>query len=190
MSNPQILGYARVSTAQQTIDQQTDALRADGAERIFSDVMSGAKTDRPGLQALLDHAREGDVITVIALDRLGRSMSHVIQTIEELQARGIVLRSLREGVDFSTSMGAMIAGIFASLAQYERALIAERATAAREAAKLRGKQTGRPRALTNTQIAQARTLRASGHGPTEIAATLGCSRATVYRYLESVTATA
>jgi DNA invertase Pin-like site-specific DNA recombinase len=90
------LGYVRVSTSQQTTDQQRDALKAAGAQRIYEDVASGARTDRPGLQALLDYAREGDTVTVVALDRLGRSTIHVLQTMDDLHKRGIVLKSLRE----------------------------------------------------------------------------------------------
>ena len=187
MNKPQgeQLGYVRVSTSKQTTDQQRDALEAAGVTRIFEDVISGAKSDRPGLNALLEFAREGDTITVVALDRLGRSMTHVILTIEELQSRGILLRSLREGVDFSQPVGRMLAGIFAALAEYERALIRERADAAREAARLRGKQTGRPRALDKAKVGQAWRLREAGFTPSEIAATLKCSRATVYRALSA-----
>ena len=182
--NSHLIGYARVSTSKQTTDQQIDALRAAGASRIFEDTISGAKRDRPGLDELLAFAREGDTVVVVALDRLGRSMSHVIQTIEELQERGILLRSLREGIDYSQPLGKMLAGIFASLAEYERALIRERADAAREAARIRGKQTGRPRALSTAQIEQSWSLREAGFGPSEIAKLLGCSRATVYRALD------
>ena len=161
--------------------QQRDALERAGVERIFEDVLSGAKTDRPGLQALLGYARPGDTIIVVALDRLGRSMSHVILTIEDLQRRGILLESLREGVDFSQPVGRMLAGIFAALAEYERALIRERADAAREAARIRGRQTGRPRALDPIAVEQAWKLREGGFTPSQIAASLGVSRATVYR---------
>jgi len=178
------LGYVRVSTSKQTTDQQRDALEAAGVDRIFEDVISGSKTERPGLRALLDFAREGDSITVVALDRLGRSMTHVILTIEELQARGILLRSMREQIDFAQPVGRMLAGIFAAMAEYERALIRERADAAREAARLRGKQTGRPRALSKVKVEQAWSLREAGFTPTQIAATLKTSRATVYRALE------
>lgn len=185
MGNHHELGYARVSTSKQTTDQQRDALEAVGVSRIFEDVMSGARSDRPGIKALLEYAREGDRITVVALDRLGRSMTHVILTIDELQSRGILLRSLREGVDFTQPVGRMLADIFASLAEYERSLIRERADAAREAARARGKQTGRPRALDDARVQQAWSLRTSGFTPSEIAATLNVSRATVYRAFEA-----
>jgi DNA invertase Pin-like site-specific DNA recombinase len=175
------LGYVRVSTSQQTTDQQRDALKAAGVERIFEDVMSGARTDRPGLQELLDYARVGDTVTVVALDRLGRSTIHVLQTIEELHKRGIILRSQREGVDFSTSVGQMVAAIMSAMAEMERSLIRERAAAAREAAHARGRQTGRPRALTDGQSALARRMRIAGEPIPTIAKTLNVSRATVYR---------
>jgi DNA invertase Pin-like site-specific DNA recombinase len=145
--------------------------------------MSGARNDRPGLAELLNYAREGDTITVVALDRLGRSLSHVISTIDCLQARGVVLRSLREGIDYSTSTGRMVAGIFAALAEYERSLINERAAAAREAARARGRQVGRPRALTDETAALARQMRAGGVPVPQIAQQLRVSSATVYRML-------
>jgi DNA invertase Pin-like site-specific DNA recombinase len=176
------LGYARVSTNQQTLDQQLDALKAAGIERIFTDKMSGARDDRPGLKELLDYAREGDVVTVVALDRLGRSLTGIIRTIETMRERGIVLRSLREGVDFSTSVGRMVAGIFASLAEYERALIIERAAAARASAIARGHRAGRRPVLTDEQLAVARRMRRSGESVRSIALAFPqASRATLYR---------
>jgi DNA invertase Pin-like site-specific DNA recombinase len=178
------LGYARVSTSQQTLDQQLDALHGVGVEKVFEDKMSGARDDRPGLLALMEYARPGDRVTVVALDRLGRSIPGVFRTIDELQERGIVLRSLREGIDFSTTTGRMIAGIFASLAEYERTLISERAAAAREAARLRGRHTGRPPALTPENAALARRMREAGEHIATIATTLRVSRATIYRYTE------
>ncbi len=175
------LGYARVSTGRQTLDQQHDALKAAGVTRIFDDKASGARTDRPGLADLLDYAREGDTVTVVALDRLGRSLNGIITTIDDLQNRGILLRSLREGIDYSTAVGRMVAGIFAALAEYERTLINERATAARDAARTRGRQIGRAPKLTTSQIDQARILRSNGQTIAEICATLDVSRATLYR---------
>lgn len=177
------LGYVRVSTTHQSLDQQHDAVVAAGAQKIFTDQMSGARVDRPGLAALLDYARDGDTVIVVALDRLGRSLTHVISTIDELQTRGIVIRSLRENVDFSTSVGRMVAGIFASLAEYERTLINERAAAAREARALRGKPVGRPRKLDESKIRQAQALRSSGEVIADICSLLGVGRATLYRSL-------
>jgi DNA invertase Pin-like site-specific DNA recombinase len=179
-----LIGYARVSTSKQTIDQQTDALNAAGVERIFSDKLSGARNDRPGLAALLDYVRPGDTVVVVALDRLGRSLSGVIKTIETLQQSGILLRSLREGIDTSTSAGRMVANLFASLAEYERELINERSAVAREAAAARGKQTGRPRAMSNDQAAMACRMRANGESIADICSTLKVSRATLYRVLK------
>lgn len=179
------IGYARVSTSKQTIDQQTDALNDAGVERIFSDVLSGARKDRPGLAALLDYVRPGDTVVVVALDRLGRSLSGVLKTIEILRERGILLRSIREGIDTSTSSGRMVAGIFATLAEYERELIHERSAVAREAAKSRGKQTGRPRAMSPQQVALARRMRESGESIATIVETLKVARATVYRALQA-----
>lgn len=182
------LGYVRVSTRRQTTDQQVDALTQAGVEEqhIYSDILSGARNDRPGLAELLKYARSGDTIVVLALDRLGRSLSHMIKTIEDLTARGINLRSLREGIDFSTATGRLQAAIFSAMAEYERELIKERATAAREAAQARGKPVGRPRALSDEQTLTARTLRAAGTDITSIAKTLNVSRATIYRYSEAM----
>lgn len=177
------IGYTRVSTSHQTTDQQLDALTAAGVERVFTDVMSGARDDRPGLAQLLDYAREGDTVVVVALDRLGRSLSGIIKTIETLANQGVHIRSLREGIDTSTSVGRMLAGVFGALAEYERSLIAERATAAREAAAARGKQTGRPKALTDDQARQLRTLHAGGESVADLCRSFGVSRATAYRVL-------
>jgi len=177
------IGYVRVSTAKQTVDQQRDELERFGVERVFEDVMSGAREDRPGLKAALDYLREGDTLVVWRLDRLGRSLSHVVQTAEQLHKRGVNIRGLSDGVDYSTPTGQMLAGILASLAQYERALIAERAEAAREAARARGKQTGRPKALTADQVRQAQRLRDAGESMADIRRTLGCARSTLYRAL-------
>ena len=186
----QLLGYARVSTSKQTLDQQFDALAAAGVdpERIFTDKLSGARDDRPGLAELPKYARPGDTIVVVALDRLARSLSHSVRLIEELRERGIHLRSLRQGIDLGTPSGRFVGAVFQALAELERELIRERAASAREAAKARGRQVGRPRALTGDQARTARTLRAAGTDITTIAATLGVSRATVYRYTEPMTA--
>jgi DNA invertase Pin-like site-specific DNA recombinase len=183
-----MLGYARVSTQRQTLDQQLDELQRAGVplDRIYTDKMSGRRDDRAGLAALLDYAREGDTVVVIALDRLGRSLSGIIRTLGELTERGVMIRSLREGIDYSTPTGRMVAGIFAALAEYEHSLINERAEAAREAARARGKQTGRPRALTPAQLRQARQLRQAGESIADIVKTLGVARSTLYRALAEV----
>jgi DNA invertase Pin-like site-specific DNA recombinase len=178
-----IVGYARVSTGHQSLDQQRDALTAAGWERIFTDKLSGVREDRPGLKAMLDYVRPGDTVAVVALDRLGRSLSGVIRTVETLTETGVLLRSLREGIDYSTPAGRMLAGIFAALAAYERDLMHERAAAAREAARLRGRHTGRPPKLTEAQARQVRALRQGGESISELVASYCVSRATIYRAL-------
>jgi DNA invertase Pin-like site-specific DNA recombinase len=180
------LGYARVSTDHQSLDQQYDALTAAGVDRVFTDKISGTRDDRPGLAGLLDYAREGDTVVVVALDRLGRSLAGIVRTVETLRERGVMLRSLREGIDYSTPVGRMVAGIFASLAEYERELIHERAAVARQAARARGKQTGRPRALTPDQVRIARQMREAGESVPTICTTLRVARSTVYRAFNDV----
>jgi DNA invertase Pin-like site-specific DNA recombinase len=181
------LGYARVGTDHQSLDQQTDALNAAGVEgnRIYSDKLSGTSTreQRPGLAALLDYAREGDAIVVVGIDRLGRNAAEVMMTIRELGERGIVLRSLREGIDTSSAAGRMVAGVLASLAELELELGRERRSAARDARRARGQAVGRPKALDAAKAALAQRMHASGEPASTIAATLGVSRATVYRVL-------
>jgi DNA invertase Pin-like site-specific DNA recombinase len=185
------LGYARVSTGHQSLDQQVDALTAAGvdASRVYSDKLSGSSTreQRPGLASLLDYAREGDAIVVVGIDRLGRNAAEVMATIRELGERGIVLRSLREGIDTSNATGRMVAGVLARLAELELELGRERRAAAREARKARGQFIGRPKALDQSKVALAQRMHASGESASTIASTLGVSRATVYRVLaESV----
>ena len=142
------LGYARVSTGHQSLDQQIDALAAFGVEkeRVYSDKLSGNSTreQRPGLAALLDYARPGDAIVVVGIDRLGRNAAEVMTTIRELGERDIVLRSLREGIDTANATGRMVAGVLASLAELELELGRERRTAARDARRARGQSIGRP----------------------------------------------
>ena len=127
--------------------------------------------------------QRGDTVVVVALDRLGRSLSGVIRTIETLTEAGVLLKSLREGIDYSTATGRMLAGIFAALAGYERELMHERAAAARAAARARGRHTGRPAKLTAAQVRQIRALRTGGESITELVAGYGVSRATIYRAL-------
>jgi DNA invertase Pin-like site-specific DNA recombinase len=181
------LGYARVSTDHQSLDQQLDALTAAGVEpnRVYTDKLSGTSTreQRPGLAALLDYAREGDAIVVVGIDRLGRNAAEVMATIRDLRDHNIVLRSLREGIDTANATGRMVAGVLASLAELELELGRERRAAAREARRARGQPIGRPRALDKSKSALAQRMHASGESASAIAATLGVSRATVYRVL-------
>jgi DNA invertase Pin-like site-specific DNA recombinase len=181
------LGYARVSTGHQSLDQQLDALSVAGVnpDRIYRDKLSGtsSREQRPGLAALLDYARPGDAIVVVGIDRLGRNAAEVMATIRELRDRDIVLRSLREGIDSSNATGRMVAGVLASLAELELELGRGRRAAAREARRARGQHIGRPRALDKSKSALAQRMHASGESASMIAATLGVSRATVYRAL-------
>lgn len=180
-----LLGYARVSTTHQSLDQQVDALTAAGVPsgRIYSDKLSGASTreQRPGLDALLGFAQPGDTIVVVGIDRLGRNAAEVMTTIRNLDKQEIVLRSLREGIDTSTATGRMVAGVLASLAELELELGKERRSAAREARRARGQHVGRPKALDSDKAALARRMHTSGEPVKTIAATLGVSAATVYR---------
>lgn len=185
----QLLGYARVSTGHQSLDQQSDALVAAGvaADRIYSDKLSGTSTreQRPGLAGLLDYARPGDTIVVVGIDRLGRNAAEVMLTIRDLGARGIVLRSLREGIDTSNATGRMVAGVLASLAELELELGRERREAARESRRARGLPTGRPRALSDGAVEQVLTLVASGVAVSEIAKSFKVSADTVYRVIKA-----
>jgi DNA invertase Pin-like site-specific DNA recombinase len=186
------LGYARVSTGHQSLDQQLDVLTAAGVDpdRIYRDKLSGASTreQRPGLAALLDYARPRDAIVVVGIDRLGRNAAEVMATIRELRDRDIVLRSLREGIDSSTAAGRMVAGVLASLAELELELGRERRAAAREARRARGQHIGRPKALDEKKAALAMRMHASGESASTIASAVGASRATVYRLLAEQTA--
>lgn len=185
----QLIGYARVSTTSQSLDAQTDALTAAGVDpaRIYSDKLSGTlrRSQRPGMAALLDYAREGDVIVVVGIDRLGRDAVEVMTTIRELSERGIVLRSLREGIDSSTAVGRAVAGILASLGELELELGRERRAAAREARRARNQPMGRPRALTSAKVDQVLKLHAAGEPVPEIAKTFGVGRDTIYRAIRA-----
>ena len=180
-----LLGYARVSTNHQSLDQQIDQLTDNGARAkdIYSDKLSGTSTreQRPGLDKLLADALPGDTIVVVGIDRLGRNAAEVMTTIKGLADNDIVLRSLREGIDTSTAAGRMVAGVLASLAELELELGRERRSAAREARRARGQHVGRPRALDSDKAALAQRMHASGEPVKTIAATLGVSAATVYR---------
>ena len=164
-----------------------DALTGAGvdATRVYTDKLSGTSTrqERSGLAALLDYARQGDAIVVVGIDRLGRNAAEVMTTIRDLGERGIVLRSLREGIDTSNASGRMVAGVLASLAELELELGKERRTAARDARRARGQSIGRPKVLDQSKVALAQRMHASGESAGTIASTLGVSRATVYRVL-------
>lgn len=179
------IGYARVSTLVQTVDLQTDALTQAECGKIFTDIISGAKAERKGLAEALSHLRPGDTLVVWRLDRLGRTLPHLIQTIDDLKARGIGFKSLTESIDTTTSAGQLIFHIFGALAEFERNLIRERTQAGLAAARSRGRVGGRRRVLDAKQIAQARTLYADHSNSIEdICRTLKVSRTTLWRYLK------
>ena len=146
------VGYARVSTADQYLRMQEDALKSAGCEEIYTDIISGVKSHRPGLDGALNYLREGDTLVVWKLDRLGRSIQHLIHTITYLLDKKIVFKSLQENIDTSTSGGKLIFHIFSALAEFERDLIKERTQAGLKAARARGKMGGRPLLLDNRQI--------------------------------------
>src|SRR5947209_13411027 len=178
------IGYARISTGEQTLDLQRDALDKAGCEKLFTDTASGAKTERPGLAKALEQLRAGDALVVWRLDRLGRSLRHLIDTLTDLDQRGIGFKSLTENVDTTTPGGRLIFHIFGSLAEFERDLIRERTTAGLAAARLRGRVGGRPTVWTDAKRRTARTMHQQGDDVTTIARVLGVSRASVYRALQ------
>jgi DNA invertase Pin-like site-specific DNA recombinase len=178
------IGYARVSTWDQTPQLQLDALRDAGCLRIFEETASGARTDRPQLALALDYARPGDTLVVWRLDRLGRSLKHLIDTVGALEERGIGFRSLHENVDTTTSTGKLVFHIFAALAEFERDLIVDRTKAGLAAARQRGATPGRKPSLSADQVTVVRRMYSEGaHTVAQIAGVVGVSRATVYRCL-------
>lgn len=179
-----LIGYARVSTFDQNLSLQVDALQRAGCEKIFQDKVSGAKADRPGLQEALEYIRQGDTLAVWRLDRLGRSLRHLIETVSRLEEQGIGFRSLEENIDTTTSGGRLIFHIFGALAEFERNLIRERTQAGLKAARARGRKGGRPRALdaTKTQLLY-KLYDEKQHTIEEICRLLGISKQTLYDYL-------
>jgi DNA invertase Pin-like site-specific DNA recombinase len=181
-----LIGYARVSTADQSPELQRDALKGAGCSRIFTDTASGAKANRPQLDRMLDHLRTGDIVVVWRLDRLGRSLRNLIDLVEELGTKGVGLRSLTEHIDTTTSGGKLVFHIFGALADFERELIRERTLAGLAAARARGRVGGRPSKMTPDKVKIAREMYASREYTVEaIAETIGVSRKTVYRHLAS-----
>ncbi|MEE9272180.1 MAG: recombinase family protein [Robiginitomaculum sp.] len=175
-----MLGYARVSTAEQNTDEQKTHLKAAGAIRIFEDVISGRKFDRPGLNELIKQARSGDSLCVIRLDRLGLSLKELLETVDDLKARGINLVSLEEKLDTSSAAGELVFHVFGAIAHFERRLISERTRDGIAAARKRGKYPGRPRLDADT-VSAVQKLVASGLNPRQAAKQLGIGRSTAYR---------
>src|SRR5438105_8535887 len=183
-----LVGYARVSTSEQTLDLQKDALEQIGCIKIYSDVVSGAKAERKGLQEALEYVREGDTLVVWRLDRLGRSLKHLIETITDLNNRKIGFQSITEHIDTTTSGGKLIFHIFGALAEFERDIIKERTLAGLAAARARGRKGGRPKAKTldtPKKVAIAQHLyNDKTNSIDDICKTLNISRATLYRYIK------
>ncbi len=182
-----ILGYARVSTRDQSVSLQVDALRATGCTKVVTEVASGARADRPVLARLLEDAREGDAVVIWKLDRLGRSLAHLVETVNALSARGIGLKSLNDPIDTTTPQGRLVFNLFASLAEFERDLIRERTQAGLTAARARGRKGGRPKGLPTKALSTAsaaETLYREGKlTAQQIADQLHISKSTLYAYL-------
>jgi DNA invertase Pin-like site-specific DNA recombinase len=179
--SPVLVGYARVSRTGQTLALQRDALRAAGCKRIFSDHgVSGAAKQRRGLDEVLSYLVPGDTLVVWKVDRLGRSLSHLVQVITQLDERGVNFRSLSDPIDTASPGGRLVLHIMAALAEFERSLIRERTLAGLAAAKRRGRTLGRKRSLTVGQVARARQLLESGRPRGEVARSLGVARSTLY----------
>lgn len=177
-----IIGYARVSTDDQNLDAQADALKAAGAERIFADKVSGTVRKRPELEKLLEQLREGDVVVVTKYDRLARSLHDLLDIVRAVQDAGAGFRSLAEDIDTTTSAGRLVFHVFASIAQFERERISERTREGLEVARRRGRIGGRPPALTKDQRDEVRRMRdEDGRRPSEIAQLFEVSVATIRR---------
>jgi len=181
------IGYARVSTKDQNLSLQVDALKKEGCERIFKEKISGTKSERKELASLLSQVREGDVIVIWKLDRLGRSLRHLIDTVANLLEQGVGLKSLNDQIDTTTAQGRLVFNIFASLAEFERDIISERTKAGLRSARARGRVGGRPKGLSEeaqkTALAAESLYKEGKLKVNEIARKLNISKATLYNYL-------
>lgn len=179
------VGYVRISTGDQSLDLQKDAVQVEGCCEIFEDIASGAKSDRPGLQEALKYLREGDVLVVWKLDRLGRSLKNLIELCLNLHEKGIHLKSMRENIDTATPVGKLFFHLIASLAEFERDIIRDRTQAGLQAARARGKRGGRRPSLDRKQVEMASSMLDTGVSTMEeIAKMFGVSRTTLYRHLK------
>ena len=180
------IGYARVSSDDQNLDLQRDALKKAGCERIYEEKESGGKVDRPQLLRLMESLRLGDTLVVWRRDRLGRSLKHLIDTVEKLEAQGVGFQSVTEAIDTTISSGKLVFHIFAALAEFARTLVRERTKAGLTAARARGRQGGRPKVLSDDKRKMAQALRDDpSHSIQSICKTLGISRTTFYRYTQT-----
>src|SRR6202007_3443056 len=180
---PRRIVYARVSTRDQNLEMQLDALNKAGCKRIFTDKLSGAQVERPGLQEALSHLREADTLVVWKLDRLGRSVKGLVDLVNELEAQKVHFQSITDGVDTKTPAGRFFFHVMETLAQMERELILERTRVGLEVARSQGRVGGRKRRMTDSKVQAARKLLASGTPPNEVALSLGVSVPTLYRWV-------
>ena len=178
-----LIVYARVSTQDQNLDLQTEALTKAGCKRIFNDKISGSRAERPGLTKALEMLREGDTLIVWKLDRLGRSVKNLVDLVGELHKQGIQFKSLTDAIDTGTPSGRFFFHVMASLAEMERELTVERTRAGLEVARQLGRKGGRKRQMTDSKIESAKKLLASGIPPRDVATNLGISVPTLYRWI-------
>ncbi len=178
-----LIGYARVSTSDQNLALQIDALQKAGCKKIYQDELSGAKDNRPGLLKALEQLRSDDTLVVWKLDRLGRSVKSLIELVSDLDSKNIHFKSITDSIDTSTPSGRFFFHVMASLAQMERELIVERTKAGLLAAKKQGRVGGRKRIMTNSKLANAKKLLEAGALPRDVAKDLGVSLATLYRWV-------
>jgi DNA invertase Pin-like site-specific DNA recombinase len=177
------VGYARVSTKDQSLDLQLDALKEHCVERIYSEKMTGTKADRPQLQEMLKYLREGDTVVVWKLDRIGRSMKDLVNIVNGFQEHGIHFVSLKENIDTSSATGKLIFNIFASLAEFERDILSERTRAGLESAKARGRIGGRPSKGREKVTLAMKMYDSKQYSITEITEATGISKTSLYRFL-------
>lgn len=178
-----LIGYARVSTQDQNLDLQIDALTKAGCKKVFDDKISGSRAERPGLAKALEMLREGDTLTVWKLDRLGRSVKNLVDLVGELHKQGIQFKSLTDAIDTGTPSGRFFFHVMASLAEMERELTVERTRAGLEVARQLGRKGGRKRQMTDSKIESAKKLLANGVPPRDVAKNLGVSVPTLYRWI-------
>ncbi len=181
-----LIGYARVSTSEQTLDPQIDGLSVDGCEKIFTDVASGAKTERPGLIEAIKYCRKDDTLVVWRLDRMGRSMSHLITTIKQLEQRGIGFRSISEKIDTTSAGGRLVFHMFSALAEFERDLIRERVKIGLKSARARGRKGGRPPVSEETKVMAKALLTDKKLSVKQICDRLGIAKSTLYKHAKPV----
>lgn len=181
-----LIGYARVSTDDQNLDLQKDALNQAGCERIFTDKLGGAKSERPGLEEALKFARSGDTLVVWRLDRLSRSLKTLIEMVNHLESEKVGLKSLKEAIDTTSSSGRLVFHIFGALAEFERDLIRERTQAGLQAARARGRKGGRPRSLNQDKQALAVKLYdEKQHTVAQVCEMMAISKPTLYKYIDA-----